>query len=274
MTARFSTSPKARISPGAIVANGRTAATAFSAQWCWRRGQSGLAPCRDGPDACPAAESRLYRFDYVTRNWDEIRHCVGCYQIEARGRAAVHPDRGGLFRHHGIAASALARLSARAKGNAVMTALCRSDRRSDQAQQIAIDPRILAYRSWVLLPITCASCACRRVWPPIFDNRSGDPDWRGCNITIPHKIAALDHVADPGGVRQSIGAINTVFRGEKGELVGTNTDAAGFFAPISEDEWAHRDADCHWRGWSGARDPVCAGAGRYRFGDDIWRAAH
>ena len=75
-----------------------------------------------------------------------------------------------------------------------------------------------------------------------FEKRSGDPDWRGCNITIPHKIAALDFVSDPGGVRQSIGAINTVFRGEKGDLVGTNTDAAGFFAPISEDEWAHRDA--------------------------------
>ncbi len=23
--------------------------------------------------------------DYVTRNWDSIRHCVGCYQIEAEG---------------------------------------------------------------------------------------------------------------------------------------------------------------------------------------------
>ena len=75
-----------------------------------------------------------------------------------------------------------------------------------------------------------------------FATRRADPDWRGCNITLPHKIAALDHVADPGGVRQSIGAINTVFRGEKGELVGTNTDAAGFFAPIADDEWAHRDA--------------------------------
>ncbi len=75
-----------------------------------------------------------------------------------------------------------------------------------------------------------------------FTERRDDPDWRGCNITIPHKIAALDFVSDPGGVRQSIGAINTVFRGEKGELVGTNTDAAGFFAPIAEDEWAHRDA--------------------------------
>lgn len=75
-----------------------------------------------------------------------------------------------------------------------------------------------------------------------FAARQQDPDWRGCNITIPHKVAALDHVSDPGQVRQSIGAINTVFRGEKGELIGTNTDAAGFFAPISADEWAHRDA--------------------------------
>ncbi len=23
--------------------------------------------------------------DYVDRNWDEIRHCVGCYQLEAEG---------------------------------------------------------------------------------------------------------------------------------------------------------------------------------------------
>ncbi|MFN3749684.1 MAG: shikimate dehydrogenase family protein [Sphingorhabdus sp.] len=75
-----------------------------------------------------------------------------------------------------------------------------------------------------------------------FEIRRDDPNWRGCNITIPHKIAALDHVTDPGGIRSSIGAINTVFRDEKGALVGTNTDAAGFFAPISEDEWAHRDA--------------------------------
>ena len=75
-----------------------------------------------------------------------------------------------------------------------------------------------------------------------FETWRDDPNWRGCNITIPHKIAALEHVTDPGGIRSSIGAINTVFRDEKGALVGTNTDAAGFFAPISEDEWAHRDA--------------------------------
>jgi shikimate dehydrogenase len=67
-----------------------------------------------------------------------------------------------------------------------------------------------------------------------FASRRDDPAWRGCNVTIPHKIAALDFVEDPGGVRQSIGAMNTAFRTDDGALVGTNTDAGGFFAPIAE----------------------------------------
>lgn len=69
-----------------------------------------------------------------------------------------------------------------------------------------------------------------------FDARRDDPAWRGCNITLPHKIAALDHVGDPGGVRGSIGAINTVFRNEDGDWIGTNTDAAGFYAPLGDTE--------------------------------------
>ncbi len=66
-----------------------------------------------------------------------------------------------------------------------------------------------------------------------FAERRTDPNWRGCNVTVPHKLAALDHVADPGDVRGSIGAINTVFRGQDGDWIGTNTDAAGFHAPIA-----------------------------------------
>ncbi|PCG13722.1 shikimate dehydrogenase family protein [Sphingomonas adhaesiva] len=66
-----------------------------------------------------------------------------------------------------------------------------------------------------------------------FAARADDPAWRGCNVTVPHKVAALDHVPDPGGLRASIGAINTVFRDEGGALVGTNTDAAGFVSPIA-----------------------------------------
>jgi shikimate dehydrogenase len=70
--------------------------------------------------------------------------------------------------------------------------------------------------------------------------RSADPDWRGCNVTVPHKLAVLDHVADPGGVRQSIGAANTLFRGDGGTLIATNTDAAGFFGPIADVDLADK----------------------------------
>jgi shikimate dehydrogenase len=67
-----------------------------------------------------------------------------------------------------------------------------------------------------------------------------DTDWRGCNVTIPHKIAMMDLVDDPGGLRASIGAMNTIFRGDSGALVGTNTDAAGFVAPIADVDLAGR----------------------------------
>ncbi|MGP7795752.1 shikimate dehydrogenase family protein [Sphingomonas sp. CLY1604] len=69
--------------------------------------------------------------------------------------------------------------------------------------------------------------------PRFFAERREDPDWRGCNITMPHKLAALDHVEDRGDVRSGIGAINTVFRAEDGTPVGTNTDAGGFYAPLA-----------------------------------------
>ena len=65
-----------------------------------------------------------------------------------------------------------------------------------------------------------------------FARRRDNPDWRGCNITMPHKqtaIALLDTV-DPLAAR--IGAVNTVVRGEGGKLTGYNTDAAGFLEPL------------------------------------------
>ncbi|WP_375427621.1 shikimate dehydrogenase family protein [uncultured Sphingomonas sp.] len=66
-----------------------------------------------------------------------------------------------------------------------------------------------------------------------FADRRADPDWRGCNVTIPHKLAALDHVEDRGDVRATIGAINLAMRAEDGALIGANTDAGGFYAPIA-----------------------------------------
>ncbi len=65
-----------------------------------------------------------------------------------------------------------------------------------------------------------------------FTARRLDPDWRGCNITMPHKQAALAQLdrIDPQAAR--IGAVNTVVRGADGLLTGANTDAPGFLEPL------------------------------------------
>lgn len=75
-----------------------------------------------------------------------------------------------------------------------------------------------------------------------FLHRRADPAWLGCNITIPHKVAALDYVDDPAGVRERIGAINTVACETGGPLIGTNTDAGGFLQPLMAARWSGTDA--------------------------------
>lgn len=64
-----------------------------------------------------------------------------------------------------------------------------------------------------------------------FAARRSDPDWRGCNITMPHKQAAMACIdrIDPAAAR--IGAINTVVP-ESGGLAGYNTDEPGFLEPL------------------------------------------
>jgi shikimate dehydrogenase len=75
-----------------------------------------------------------------------------------------------------------------------------------------------------------------------FLMRRSDPDWLGCNVTIPHKISVLDFVDDPGGVRERIGAVNTIASETGGPLIGTNTDAGGFLQPLLRDKWKGQSA--------------------------------
>jgi shikimate dehydrogenase len=65
-----------------------------------------------------------------------------------------------------------------------------------------------------------------------FTARRADPAWLGCNITMPHKQAALAYLdaTDPQAAR--IGAVNTVVRGSDGRLTGYNTDVPGFLEPL------------------------------------------
>ncbi len=50
----------------------------------------------------------------------------------------------------------------------------------------------------------------------------------GCNITVPHKENAITLVDEVDDLAKKVGAINTVVVGEKGKLIGRNTDVYGF----------------------------------------------
>ncbi|MEQ1542089.1 MAG: shikimate dehydrogenase [Novosphingobium sp.] len=62
--------------------------------------------------------------------------------------------------------------------------------------------------------------------------RRADPDWRGCNVTMPHKQAILPLLDRIDPQASAIGAVNTVVQESGGQLVGYNTDAAGFLEPL------------------------------------------
>jgi len=65
-----------------------------------------------------------------------------------------------------------------------------------------------------------------------FRSRRDRQDWRGCNVTIPHKQAVMPFLdsVDSGAAR--IGAVNTIVRAPDGALAGYNSDGAGFLEPL------------------------------------------
>ncbi|MEL7199378.1 MAG: shikimate dehydrogenase [Pseudomonadota bacterium] len=65
-----------------------------------------------------------------------------------------------------------------------------------------------------------------------IDTSRANPNWLGCNITMPLKEAVIPLIDHLEPVAKAIGAVNTVYRGADGKLVGTNTDAGGFLEPL------------------------------------------
>jgi shikimate dehydrogenase len=63
-------------------------------------------------------------------------------------------------------------------------------------------------------------------------NRAKDPDWRGCNVTIPHKEIVATHIDQLWPGTLEIGAINTILKHD-GKLFGANTDITGIVGPLN-----------------------------------------
>lgn len=74
----------------------------------------------------------------------------------------------------------------------------------------------------------------------------------GCNITIPHKVAAMALVDRIDPLAARIGAINTIVVDKEGRLSGYNTDAFGFIQSLL-------DAQPDWRADAGPVTVLGAG---------------
>lgn len=91
------------------------------------------------------------------------------------------------------------------------------------------------HRFWLEKLGIAADYRTRSVTPDALSDylaeRRMNPDWRGCNVTMPLKqaiLSLLDRLEPAAG---RIGAVNTVVRAD-GALTGVNTDAAGFLHPL------------------------------------------
>lgn len=74
----------------------------------------------------------------------------------------------------------------------------------------------------------------------------------GCNLTIPHKVAALNIVDRVDPLAQRIGAINTMIVEQDGSLTGKNTDGFGYIQSL-------RDAQPAWQADTGPATVLGAG---------------
>jgi shikimate dehydrogenase len=71
--------------------------------------------------------------------------------------------------------------------------------------------------------------------PEFFAGRRADPDWRGCNVTVPHKQAIIPLLDELTPLAEAVGAVNLVVPRD-GRLLGGNTDVEGIvnaIAPVS-----------------------------------------
>ena len=86
---------------------------------------------------------------------------------------------------------------------------------------------------------------------PVHPDRLGDAirglralGFAGCNVTVPHKVRAMQMMDDLHPVARRMAAINTIVVREDGSLYGMNNDGAGWAQSL-------RDADPAWRGNAG-----------------------
>jgi shikimate dehydrogenase len=73
--------------------------------------------------------------------------------------------------------------------------------------------------------------------PDYFAARRADPDWRGCNLTMPLKVQAVEHLDESNAIVARLGATNCILRRHEG-LYGTNFDAYAVLQSLIALSWS------------------------------------
>ena len=76
--------------------------------------------------------------------------------------------------------------------------------------------------------------------------------FRGCNVTLPHKVEAMGLVHEVDATARRMGALNTIVVQADGSLKGFNNDGFGYIQSL-------RDADPQWRADAGPITVLGAG---------------
>ncbi len=72
--------------------------------------------------------------------------------------------------------------------------------------------------------------------PDYLAARREDPDWRGCNLTMPLKVQAVEHLDEEHEIVAHLGATNCILR-RRGGLYGTNFDSDAVLHSLIEFPW-------------------------------------
>ena len=137
---------------------------------------------------------------YVDSEWGRIKHCVGCYEIEGRGVQLFSAIQGSQFTIMGLPLLHLLDYL-RVRG------VCASMSDDTPYAEVIGDPIAQSkspaiHKFWLEKLGIAGDYRARHVQPDqlasYVADRKSDPNWRGCNVTIPHKMAITELVDDPG----------------------------------------------------------------------------
>jgi shikimate dehydrogenase len=68
--------------------------------------------------------------------------------------------------------------------------------------------------------------------PTYLQHRRSDPSWRGCNITMPLKLAVVPLASELSEEAELLGSANLLVRDEQGQLRAENMDVIGVAEPL------------------------------------------